>query len=470
MSLLPAAFAALAVYVAGYPAFIAYMLYKNRELIMEDQLIRAKGAGDDKLTNPNALGFRRMWSRMYYQFKPDTYYWGFMIINRKLWLAVTFVIFNRNPAFQVAASMLVMFLSYTLQVRYQPYMSPNDCEGVLAHAKTMATVSPLYRRLNQLVAAIEARGRRRAHKNVLTSEGKVDPSAILGALSSVLFNYNTLEAVMLFGAVIVNLMGIMYAAQGRASSYYAEARDAVTSVVLFTIIACVLYFLTVVIVEIATLGQDAVTRRRKAAQAAKEKAKASGKSGKKAGVSGNATAAALDNLALGSLNNTFNPMFTNNGKDGNSNTTITVDDARSIAEPSVEVWHIFQDSFVSLSDKIEALNQKLLQLKIEEQTRALSRSAGGMHAGDEYDQVATRSPSMGPKAKREFDPVSTGVGGANPLRGSVRRLPGDGSSSPSMGGVRRTNSIGANSSARGTPKSLRDLKASSSSKRQLGDE
>jgi hypothetical protein len=37
---------------------------------------------------------------------------------------------------------------------------------------------------------------------------------------------------MLFSAAIICLMGIMFAAQKKASTYYADARDALTSVVI----------------------------------------------------------------------------------------------------------------------------------------------------------------------------------------------------------------------------------------------
>ena len=42
------------VYTIGYPVLLAIHWWRNRELIMEDQLLRAKGVGWDRLTNPNA--------------------------------------------------------------------------------------------------------------------------------------------------------------------------------------------------------------------------------------------------------------------------------------------------------------------------------------------------------------------------------------------------------------------------------
>ena len=59
-TLLVPAIIGLVVYTVGYPAFLAQLLYRNRELAMEDQLLRAKGVGSDRLTNPHAYEFRKV--------------------------------------------------------------------------------------------------------------------------------------------------------------------------------------------------------------------------------------------------------------------------------------------------------------------------------------------------------------------------------------------------------------------------
>jgi hypothetical protein len=57
-ALLLPALLGLVLYTVGYPALLANLLYRNRELAMEDQLLRAKGVGNDVLTNPHALRLR----------------------------------------------------------------------------------------------------------------------------------------------------------------------------------------------------------------------------------------------------------------------------------------------------------------------------------------------------------------------------------------------------------------------------
>jgi len=65
------AIAGFVVYVAGFPVGVASWLYVNRERIMEDQLLRAKGVGEDRVTGPNTYEMRKAFGGLYFQFKPD---------------------------------------------------------------------------------------------------------------------------------------------------------------------------------------------------------------------------------------------------------------------------------------------------------------------------------------------------------------------------------------------------------------
>ncbi len=51
--LLPFAVIGLVVYVLGYPLVVGFILYRNRDQMREDQLLRAMGTGSTRLTNPH---------------------------------------------------------------------------------------------------------------------------------------------------------------------------------------------------------------------------------------------------------------------------------------------------------------------------------------------------------------------------------------------------------------------------------
>jgi len=150
LTLMPYAVAGLIVYSFGYPAFISSILYKNRELCMLDQLLRAKGTGDDRLTNPNAFELRMTYGRQYFQFKPDQYFWILAVILRKFFISVTAVVFSKNSSFQMAACLLVMFLAYSAQVMVRPYLSAAEFDDVIkAHIESSYT-SAIHARLRVL--------------------------------------------------------------------------------------------------------------------------------------------------------------------------------------------------------------------------------------------------------------------------------------------------------------------------------
>lgn len=56
------------------------------------------------------------YAKVYYQFKPDVFWWPLVIVSRKFGIAFTALMFNNLPAFQLAVALLVMFLSYSAQV------------------------------------------------------------------------------------------------------------------------------------------------------------------------------------------------------------------------------------------------------------------------------------------------------------------------------------------------------------------
>jgi hypothetical protein len=195
--LLPGAITTLFCYVIGYPLLVFFVLYTQREKIMEDQYIRAKGQGDDKLSNPNALEIRKRFSRLYFQYKPEFYLWPLCIVIRKCFIAVCLVIFNRNSALQLAGVLVVLFLAYALQIRFLPYMPASEFDDVIRRLELLCYGSPRYASLKATLDKIDLRGKKKLTSNML--EKKIDPR-VAAAVSHVVIwlrNTNTVESYML---------------------------------------------------------------------------------------------------------------------------------------------------------------------------------------------------------------------------------------------------------------------------------
>jgi hypothetical protein len=81
-----------------------------------------------------------------------------VIILCKFGIAFTALMFNKNPEFQMAVALLVMFGAYALQVRFVPYLSPVEhanivkdherkaAEGVRVHVYLAAQVTEVLAR------------------------------------------------------------------------------------------------------------------------------------------------------------------------------------------------------------------------------------------------------------------------------------------------------------------------------------
>ena len=188
----PIALIALLGYTFGYPAFLCHKLWTHRVLAMEDQLLRAKGVGNDLLTNPHALPFRQTYGRSYYQFKPEWGLWVLAILARKLCIAFSAIMFNRSVNFQMAACLLIVFLAYAAQVQVRPYMSPSECSAVLeAHELAALKGDPLHNRLKSAIAGIDSMGKKQGVKRGLfKAEGVIDSSALFAHMRDYVFNFN----------------------------------------------------------------------------------------------------------------------------------------------------------------------------------------------------------------------------------------------------------------------------------------
>jgi len=401
LTLLPYAIAGLIIYTIGYPIYIGVVLYLNRELVMEDQLLRAKGVGNDRLTNPHAYEFRKQYGRAYFQFKPDWCMWIIMIILRKFFIALTAVIFNKNAAFQMAACLLVMFIAYSLQMIVRPYLSPGDFEEVLRNHMEASYTSAIHARLRAAIANIETRGRKKVRKNLLNFEGQIDRRAVLGILSGWLFNYNTVEQLMTFAAVIVCLMGIMYQAN-EVNTYYPESKDSVTAVVLTVIIVAIIYFFTVLITEIVVLYNEQANMRLAARNLARKNSttdkgttsnrKNSGSSGKLVGEDGE--------INTGKVDSQMNPMFMSKSGDSITSGAIGIDAILAQRNPTPELWILVQQGYADIHKQLEQANEHLANAKKEIQR---------LSDGNDLSRKGTNDGDDTPRArnKRSFAPRTT---------------------------------------------------------------
>jgi len=282
LAMFPFAVLALVVYNVVIPAVILRFLHSQRELVKEDQYLRAMDTGDTPSTNPNALRIRKRWMRLYYLFKPS--YWWFIqvIFARKLGLAFAALAFRSAPSLQLAVALIVTFYSFVLTVRLRPYLCWGEAKSVLSEHERMAALgSPLHSKINMTLRSVRATLRGNAMRNRgndlwrsaggrKAREGKAGKAAAGGGAAgapaasgvgaeqalrvlrrqSLHSNLNTMDSVLMACASLVTLGGLLYEA-GEFSERDASAETlAVTTLIAVVMITGALYFLGAAAVEL----------------------------------------------------------------------------------------------------------------------------------------------------------------------------------------------------------------------------
>jgi hypothetical protein len=61
-------------FILGVPGAFGAILYRHRQAIVDDQLMRERGEGDSALTNRN-LDIRHRYRKLYEDYKPEFIFW-----------------------------------------------------------------------------------------------------------------------------------------------------------------------------------------------------------------------------------------------------------------------------------------------------------------------------------------------------------------------------------------------------------
>jgi hypothetical protein len=240
--LVPWAVFALIVYTIGFPAFVSFIIFRNKDTILIDQVHRAERMLPHILKDENieVWHFRKSFYILYYQYQPEYFWWILVILARKACISIAALIFRKNTIFQLCMILLVMFVSYSMQVRFRPFMSQGSYEDVVQKYKKLTRRESL-------------RGRIRPGQHLQTIKLGGSGDAVSAKTfnnqhsKNFFFNYNTVEAVLLFSAVLVNLSGIMFESGQLAKG---KQNDALAYLVICLISFSIGYFCVVLGAEL----------------------------------------------------------------------------------------------------------------------------------------------------------------------------------------------------------------------------
>ena len=198
----PWAIIAFIIYTIGFPAYVAFILYTHNESCIYVQVMKAAGKSEGTEYEKQTLKrFKTLYNRLFYQFKPEYYYWVFCILIRKFFLSVSAIIFRENVTFLLALYMLILFVSYSAQVINQPYMSTSEYDDV---AEKYSDVISMYVRETKNIKSNKG-------PKTINRLGEIGPMFKLEAPKIEFFNnYNTVESSLLFSAIVVSICKYYY--------------------------------------------------------------------------------------------------------------------------------------------------------------------------------------------------------------------------------------------------------------------
>ena len=182
-----------------------------RSLIRDDQVLRAKNAGgwEPGLTphlEEVALTRSRL-GLLYYRFKPEFPHWIVVVTCRKMIMALITLLFHSSATFQLAMLLLVLFSCFVIQMKYLPYVSPLDYDGILSDYKDRATALHEEEQLCEKTKDQKNRQKRRKQRRLGATLATVDLRTQAGrkelrsAAAQLMFEYNTVELTLLSAAV-----------------------------------------------------------------------------------------------------------------------------------------------------------------------------------------------------------------------------------------------------------------------------
>lgn len=267
------------VYVIGFPLFLLVVLRCNKDTIKEDQILRAHGLGSVESENPFSFVTRQRFHRIYYHFKPGKTYWMVYIVLRKFVIALVGVVFRENSGYQLAITMLLLFVCYMAQQKHLPYMSSMERRKVIAdHAAKVKEGNKVHMRIADHIQSAKAnqqkrkgrdsarsrrmkkkRGNPNTRSNEATFKGGVSlDSTLIDARNfsrvndrAYFFDYNTVESVLLACAILVCLAGTMIEsgnfrrADGSINTKTVWQRDLIGVLITIVVLTSIVYYATV---------------------------------------------------------------------------------------------------------------------------------------------------------------------------------------------------------------------------------
>jgi len=280
--LLPLAATAICVYVIGFPVWVTWQLRRSRDTIRVAQLARAQKTPVHHMLDKVST-FDARYSRLFWLFKPFTAsFYIVVILTRKFGIAFAALMFRTTPTFMMAVCLLVLFASFAMQTKFEPYMGVSDYPQVCQEFDLSLNVkSPMALRLK---AMLDSSKQTKQGKNVgfasknrgfgrvsrggsqmkqLAFQNKGESAELSSAFKAVM-SLNLIESVLLGAAILINLLGLMFLSarfEGDQKQYYETEYNILAYTTMTVLIVSILFAVFMLVLDILSVLAPSMANR-----------------------------------------------------------------------------------------------------------------------------------------------------------------------------------------------------------------
>ena len=208
-----------------------------------------------------SLLFLKKFSKLYYPFKPNYYWWCLLIIARKFVIVVCSVLIRTDPTFQLSCVLCFMFLFMCLHIEFDPYMHVKERAEIL-RAEAESSLRGEFRRM-QVIHMLMGLSQKSSTKQSMNAEfesirEKIHnmeiemeiQHEIAHRLHRAWFNYNNIELVVLTCSVFVPLMGVMFNSEYLSRQENVWKQWIITVVTIFVVVVSIMYLFACIVHEV----------------------------------------------------------------------------------------------------------------------------------------------------------------------------------------------------------------------------
>jgi len=147
--------------------------------------------------------------------------------------------------------LLVVIVSYAMHVSCHPYMAVGMEEAIINRHRELALKGhPLHSRIRANLIPVFHLMRVNTKKKNRWNPSGAQMSALKKSAGNIFFDYNTVESVLLFCAILVAIAGIMFTSGQLSSSGESADSALVTWILVFVVLFSIGYFIAVFIAEL----------------------------------------------------------------------------------------------------------------------------------------------------------------------------------------------------------------------------